>query len=120
MTAEYTYRDGSRLGRQASATTCPRCHLTVLRGLDAAMCALTVLADPRRLSPAGEVAALRDGRDTYLLDGRELVPRKPWNIPGRPPTTTRTVLAEHRCHAPVPDHWHLPPAPPAPTPRTEF
>ena len=120
MTAEYTYKDGSRLGRQASATTCPRCHLIVLRGLDAAMCALTVLADPRHLSPAGEAAALTEDRATYALDHRELVPRTRWTIPGRPPSPTRTVLAEHRCHHPVPDHWTLPPAPPAPTPRTEF
>lgn len=120
MTAKTTYLDGSRLHRRAATTTCRRCGMVVLRGLDADRCAFEVLADPRRLSPAGEVAALRDDRRTYLLDHGELCRRNHWNIPGRPPTDTRTVLAEHRCGAPVPDDWHLPAAPPPPTREVEF
>lgn len=108
------YRDGSRLHRAATPTTCRACGAIVLRGLDADACAFTALADPRPVTAAGEVAALRDGRRTYDLDGRELSARDRWSIPGRPPTPRRPVLAAHRCHSPLPATWLAPAPDPAP------
>lgn len=91
-----------------------RCGAWTLTGLDREVAALTVHVDPYALTPAGEVAALRDQRHTYRLYRGALDIRDQWNIPGHPPTHDLPVLAEHRCGAPVPDGWRLPPAPPAP------
>lgn len=89
------------------------CGQPVLTGLDGRVCALTVVVDPYRLTAEGEVAALRDDRRTYRIWHGELDRRDQFNIPGHPPAPALPVLAEHRCHDPVPYPWRAPALPPA-------
>lgn len=102
------YGSDVRLTRRAHLEIHRSCQQHTLTGLDANRCALTVRVDPYPLTAIGEVEALRAGRHTYLLDHGELHPRTAWNIPGNPPSATRTVLAEHDC-TPMPATWRRPP-----------
>lgn len=115
------YRGNGERARPRTSRSCSltkhSCGMPVLTGLDADRAALTVTVDPYPLTPLGEVQALRAHRPTYLLTARQLDRRDRWNIPGRPPTHARTVLATHDCTG-IPDTWRLPPPPPAP-PRPE-
>lgn len=110
--------DGSRLGRRIAATTCRGCGQVVYRGLDASRCALETITDIRPLTALGEVEALRDGRRTYRLRGRELDRRDRWSIPGHPPAPDTLVLPEHRCGHPPPASWLAPAARPAAAPAS--
>lgn len=87
-----------------------RCRMATLTGLDRNMAALTIHVEPYPLSPAGEVAALRENRATYQIAPWGLALRKPHHIRTHP-AGTRTVLAEHRCGAPIPQDWKAPPKP---------
>lgn len=89
--------------RAASIAVCQKCGAPILAGLDADKCALYVRADITPIDEIGEALALMQGRRTFDLVGnwqrKELEYRHSWNIkaPRRYP-----VLAEHRCHAPLP------------------
>lgn len=91
------------------------CGAHVLVGLDSDRCAFTATVEPYALHPRGEVEALRQHRRTYRLRWGSLDRRDRWSIPGALPSHELIILAEHRCGAPIPDPWRLPPAPPAPT-----
>lgn len=84
-----------------------RCGQHLLVGLDGDRCALVARVDIYPLSNVGEVEAMRDGRRTYRLYWRTLDPRDQWNIAGMP-AEAGTVLAEHRCGAPIPADWRRP------------
>lgn len=104
------------IGRKASIRVHP-CQAIVLIGLDADRCAITATVDPYPLTPAGEVWALQQQRRTYQLDHGRLEPRDRWNIRGKPPSPTRTVLAWHDCTTPIPAEHRRPTPPPAPRPE---
>ena len=98
---------------------CPTCQTAVLSGLDADRAALPVTVTAHALTATGEAWALTNGLPTYELAGRQLWPRDRWNIPGKPPTADRTVLAAHDCDLTIPAEHRRPPAPPpAPRPTT--
>lgn len=90
------------LSRTPQTKTCRTCGQTVITALDADRAAITATLDPYPLTAAGEVWALQHQRPTYLHTPTEITRRDRWNIPGRPPTTTRTVLAWHQCGQPIP------------------
>lgn len=101
------------INRRAKLATCPRCRAAVLRCLDGD--GLPATADPRPLTPAGELAALVAGRDTYdawhvANTWVELEHRNHFTLaaPRRWP-----VLPGHACPGVVPD-WSFLPTPPAP------
>lgn len=81
-----------------------RCGEHTMVGLDDDRCAFSARADIYPLSNAGEVAALRQGRHTYMLRRRALDRRDQWLIAGTP-ADSATVVAEHRCDQPVPESW---------------
>jgi hypothetical protein len=93
------------------------CGQPVLAALDHWACAIPVTCDPWPLSPAGEVEALRDGRQTYQIRQWGVRHRNAYRIADNPPRPGVTVVAEHRCGEVVPDDWKqpLPPAKPRPT-----
>lgn len=95
-----------------------RCRKATLTGLDRDMAALVVHVEPYPLSPAGEVAALRDHRATYQIAPWGLALRKAHHI-RQAPAGTRTVLAEHRCEHPLPAEWIASPKPRTPTPNNQ-
>lgn len=101
--------------RKVIGAVCPACGAATLVGLDGDACALTATVDVRPLTRTGELLAVVDGRRTYHLAGGRLDRRDRWRIR----TATTPVLPEHRCHAPIPDAWRLPPAPSAPRPVKE-
>lgn len=104
--------------RKALPGTCGQCRADILAGIDADTCGLSARCDPRPLTRSGELLAVVDGRRTYALD---IAGRLWWRGRyGIRSASREPVLAEHRCHAAVPDDWTLPPAAPAPTLRTEF
>lgn len=95
-----------RIGRKPIPEVC-RCTRIVLTAWDADMCALLVHLDPHALTPAGELWALQTGRSTYHLDHAGIHRRDRWNIPGKPPTVDRVVLATHICPDTTPDEHRL-------------
>ena len=109
------------LTRRAKLLAHPPCHFPTLAGLDADRCALDAWCDLGELTLEGEALALLDGRRTYELHGGRLSPRDRWCIPGRPAGRSRwPVLAEHRCHDPIPAAWCIPHRPePATTTTNE-
>lgn len=100
------------VSRRLSASRCRQCHAQVVRGLDADVAAVTVVADPQPVDQLGEALALMSGRGTWQLlhrdGGWSLSPRDQWRIAAGKPAT---VLAEHRCGSPP-----LPAGPPIPQP----
>lgn len=96
-----------------------RCGQHILVGLDADRAAITAQLDPYPLTPAGEVWALVNGRRTWQLNGTHLQPRDRWNIPGKPPNATRTVLTWHHCNDPIPTQHRAAPRPTKPQPTEE-
>lgn len=90
-------RGGSAF-RNAAARPCRTCRRTVLYGLDADVCALSVRADPVPITALGETVALLAGRATYHLAAaagrRQLHYRDAWAIEGE---RKSPVVAEHRC-----------------------
>jgi len=104
--------------RQIHISVCPTCQTAIITGLDADRAALAVTVTAHALTASGEAWALQSGLATYQLTGRQLYPRDRWNIPGKPPTADRTVLAAHDCDLVIPDEHRRPlppPAPPRPT-----
>lgn len=108
-------RHASSAGQQMTAhlittpitsDTHPRCGATVLTGHAEG---LHTRVDLTPLNPAGEIAALLDNLQTYTLTRGGLVHRDATRIAGT--ALTGPVLAEHRCHRPVPTH-HRQPSPP--------
>lgn len=98
---------------------CPTCQTAVLSGLDGDRAALPITVTAHALTATGEAWALTNGLPTYELIGRQLYPRDRWNIPGKPPSAGRTVLAAHDCDLTIPAEHRRPPAPPsAPRPTT--
>jgi hypothetical protein len=95
------------------------CGQPVLAALDHWACAMTVICDPWPLSPAGEVHALRDGRQTYQIRQWGVRYRNAYRIAGNPPRPGVTVLAEHRCGHPIPDTWKQPLPPITPRPNNQ-
>jgi len=85
-----------------------------LSGLDADRAALPVTVTAHALTASGEAWALQLGLATYQLTGRQLYPRDRWNIPGKPPSAERTVLAAHDCDLVIPAEHRRPLPPPAP------
>lgn len=96
--------------RKAEHMRC-RCGQPVIVGLDADLAAFPARVESRRLTAAGEVAALTDGRITYEMKLGALDRRNRWTIPGRPAGERTPVHAEHRCGQPMPAAWLLPVAP---------
>lgn len=107
-----------RLSQTPQPTQCPTCHQPTITALDSHRAAITAKVDPYPLTPHGEVWALQHNRATYQHTPTSLTRRDRWNIPGRPPTQTRTVLTEHRCHQPIPQQ-HIRPAAPKPPQRPQ-
>lgn len=107
------------LSRKAKVVIHRDCGLPTVAGFDADRCALDAWCDPAQLTADGEAWALLDGRATYELRVDRLERRDRWTIPGRPPSHELPVLAAHRCHAPIPAAWRLPPAPATLTRPTE-
>lgn len=88
------------------------CGIPTLAGFDDHVAALDAWCDLAQLSTLGEALALLDHRRTYQLwNDSHLRRRDRWNIPGHPPSERVPVFAEHRCHAPIPATWCLPPTP---------
>jgi hypothetical protein len=85
-----------------------------LSGLDADRASLPVTVTAHALTDTGEAWALQLGLATYQLTGRQLYPRDRWNIPGKPPSADRTVLAAHDCDLNIPAEHRRPPPPPTP------
>jgi hypothetical protein len=104
------------LTRRARIRTHKPCHLPTLAGYDADTCALDTWCDLAELTLAGEVHALLAGRTTYELTTERLYRRDRWTITGRPAGRMTPVFAEHRCHAPIPATWAVPPLPAQPAP----
>lgn len=78
-------------------TRCPRCRAALLTAIDEGMPA-TVNAEPLA-DRAAEVAALLDGRRTYVhTERRLLVYRNATRIRGN--TIPGTIHAEHKCTGP--------------------
>ena len=96
----------TRIGRNPIPAPCRKCRRIVLTAWDADMCAILVHLEPHALTPHGEVWALRDGRRTYNLTRTGIDRRDRWNIPGKPPSIDRVVLASHECSSPgvPPEH----------------
>jgi len=99
------------LGRKAWIKTCRKCSTPTLAGLDADVCAFDAWCDLGELSPAGEAAALLDGRRTYqLFYTNSLSYRHSWHITSRPAGDPQhPVFATHRCGEPIPAVWCVPP-----------
>lgn len=97
------------LGRKAQLRRHRRCGIPTLTGLDADVMAFEATCDLGELTAAGEANALLDGRRTYELDVRgALHHRDRYAITRRPAGAATTVLAEHRCSAPIPAAWCVP------------
>lgn len=94
------------------------CRMATLAGLDRDRAARLVHVEPYPLSPTGEVAALRDQRRTYQIATWGLAHRTAHHIRAHP-AGSRTVLAEHRCGAPIPEDWKAPPTPRPTTPNNQ-
>lgn len=113
--------DPRGVGRRARTATCPTCQRPVLRGLDHDRTAGVATVDPSPLNPLGEALALLDGRSTYDLAWRgryELDHRNQWVVAKHPPSSSRCVVTEHRCHvAPLPT-LDVPDPRPANAPRS--
>lgn len=94
---------GGGFTRRARGAVCPKCRAGVIRGLDADVCAFDSEADPVQLTPAGQAAALADGRTLFELNlyGRIELNR----LDGRAPLDGRPVLAEHVCGSRIPAPW---------------
>lgn len=107
------------LSRRAKPMLHRTCRQLVIAGFDNDTCAFDAWTEPAPLTPHGELAALLDERRTYDLDGERLYRRDQASIPGRPPSPRRTVLAEHRCHSPLPVDWLETSTPSAPTTEAE-
>lgn len=97
-------------GRGVRCGRCRDCRAPILTGLDGDTCAFVARVDCTPLTPLGEVLALlQDGVRTYELrtPGQafaRLVRRDFHAIRSRPAETGRfDVLADHRCHAAVPE-----------------
>lgn len=102
-------------GRRARVRTCNRCGASVLTGLtDPKVCAIDAQVDPAPLNQLGELLARAQRRYTvtaraeagrYVLDDRDS-----FAIEGGPAGTRprEDVMAEHRCHQPIPDIGHAP------------
>ena len=92
--------------RRARPRPCPRCQPLVLVGLDHARCALPPTTNPTPLTPAGELAALLTGRETYKLtpnrNAYELNWRDQHSIRAKPAGTLHgaDIVATHQCGAP--------------------
>lgn len=112
----YMTREGVTF--RARIRSCRDCHLPTVAGIDDN--GLTTWCDPGELTPDGELLALLDGRHTWdLYGGSQLTYRRPSAITHRPAgDRRRPVLAEHRCHQPIPASWCCPPRP-APAPAAD-
>lgn len=89
--------------RRALESTCPQCWAEIVTGYDGDACAFMAAVDSQRLTHRGELLAVCDGRRTYALDIHGALHRRDrWQLrrQGREP-----VLAEHRCHQPIPATW---------------
>lgn len=92
--------------RRARPGRCPDCNTWILTGLDHDRIAATATADPQPLNPTGEAIARLTGRATYDLTDKPrltLDNRESWTIAAHPPSPSRYVVAQHRCHAPLPN-----------------
>lgn len=107
--------DAAGVRRTAAAGRCPRCGARLLVGLDSDLIGMTARVDPWPIDKQSEFIALVGGRWTYNLvatfsaSGRrcfEIDRRAPYHISG---STDWTVVAEHRCGAPLPAIDRLPP-----------
>lgn len=91
-----------RISRAVSRHICRHCQSPTLRALDGDVLAFDVTVNPDPIDELGELLAIATGRRTYdaiTTTGRmELEPRRPAHIPNR----RHPVLAEHRCHEPLP------------------
>ncbi len=105
------------LSRRAKVITHRPCGMPTMSGIDRDPCGLDAWCDLGQLTADGEFQALLDGRRTYEVSNQRLHPRDRWSIPGHPASPTTVVLAEHRCHQPIPATWCQPPRP-ARQPRT--
>lgn len=72
--------------------TCPRCHSQLLVALDAG---LPAQVDATPITTSQEIAALIEGRWTYLHIHQQLIHRTAAIITGG---RTGNIHAEHRCH----------------------
>lgn len=93
----------SDLGKttQPVPATCPRCRALILTGWSEG---LHARVDPVAIGQAGQLAAVLAGRATYALTGDGLIERTSW----RTRYPRGQVLAEHRCHMPIPPEHYAP------------
>ncbi|MDP1877991.1 MAG: hypothetical protein Q8M17_10610 [Actinomycetota bacterium] len=108
------------LTRNAGIRTHRPCHAACIAGIDDN--GFDTWTDPTELTPTGELQALLDGRRTWDLHAhRALTLRTSISIQHRPAgNPARPVLAQHRCHQPIPSSWAMPPWEPlAAPPSTE-
>lgn len=104
----------SGLGRKAQLRRHKPCGLPTLTGLDADLCAFEVSCDLGELTMSGEAMSLLDGRATFEVSLRgQLYRRDSHHITSRPAGGKTPVLAQHRCAAPIPAAWCVPPLQPA-------
>jgi hypothetical protein len=118
MPRQATLLSRATFRRQIHISVCPTCQTAIITGLDTDRAALPVTVTAHALTASGEAWALKSGLATYQLTGRQLYPRDRWNIPGKPPSASRTILASHDCDLVIPDQHRRPlppPTPPRPT-----
>lgn len=87
---------------EATATTCRVCRTGILNGRSEGLMVrvddIVIGRAPGDL--AGEIQALLDGRDTYVLSGRELVHRDPGRIASSSPAGP--LYQRHKCRSIAP------------------
>ena len=118
MPRQATLLSRATFRRQIHISVCPTCQTAIITGLDADRAALPVTVTAHALTASGEAWALQLGLATYQLTGRQLYPRDRWNIPGKPPSADRTVLAAHDCDLTIPAEHRRPSPPTPPRPAT--
>lgn len=95
--------------RATASVECRNCRQPILAGVDGRVAGLSAFCDPEPLTRGGELLAVLSGRRTYGVGiGGDLYRRDRWGLR----TAVAPVLAEHRCHDPVPYPWRAPALPP--------
>lgn len=106
LAAECVKTKGLRQG-VAERRECRRCRAVILAGIDPDLNARAAVLDPLPVTPAGELAALLAGGESFdLLRGEDISYRAGWSIAWRPANTS-PVLVTHICGAAADVNWAL-------------